>query len=514
MGGAGRRLNVSTAPARAEERAIQRPAGPLDGRASLLLAAVVGALLLVSPLSPAIFAVALLGACLLAAYAAHRWPMATLLGGALVTLLDVEALRRVMPAGVDIGPLGIGEPLLAIAGVVILVDGLRRGTVGAAVRDPVVALAVLFVGVAVLSAAVNGTPPGAALLGIAMTVDAIAIYVAVRIVRPSIGQGAAVVAGFVAAAVLIAAFGIAQYLLDPDLLGFQSVRGQFGEGTRITSFIGHPNMVAAVIGVALPFPLFAAARLEDRTHRWLARAAVLIMMLALVLTFSRGAWLAVALAGGLGALLFDRRALALLLAAVVLAVGATMVLPRNVLTPRAAGPPPLFDSTADRLGNVTQADDVRAHFLRDGLRIVNDHPLLGVGPGRYGGAAATIIPSPVYEEYDTSLFGYRTVHNFWLHLLGEVGALGTAVFLTMVIGLGIRLGRGARRESGLAAIILAGSATSLGVAIINSATEMIFEGNMPVLLLWLVLGVASTLVPSQPLLFRSGAALEAADARA
>ena len=92
----------------------------------------------------------------------------------------------------------------------------------------------------------------------------------------------------------------------------------------------------------------------------------------------------------------------------------------------------------------------------DGLRVVDDNFWLGVGPGRYGGAAAKIIESPVYEAYGVELFGYRTVHNFWLHLLGESGVLGTAVFLTMIVGLLIRLVLAAWRSDGLRFVILAG----------------------------------------------------------
>lgn len=57
-------------------------------------------------------------------------------------------------------------------------------------------------------------------------------------------------------------------------------------------------------------------------------------------------------------------------------------------------------------------------------------------------------------------------------------------------------------------MILAGTATMLMVASLHSVTEMILEGNMPVLIVWLVLGIASVLAPVRPLL---GANVEAAD---
>jgi O-antigen ligase len=179
-------------------------------------------------------------------------------------------------------------------------------------------------------------------------------------------------------------------------------------------------------------------------------------------------------------------------------------MPRGVLVggERADDGRGFLGTTLDRLAHLGSAGDLRAMFLRDGLRIVSDHPVLGVGPGRYGGAAATIIPTPVYEQYDTGLAGYRTVHNFWLHLLGEVGVVGTAVFLTMVAGLMIRIGRAARAASGLMFVVLAGAASVGLVVTLDSVTEMTFEGNMPILLGWLIFGIASTFAPARPLFAR------------
>ncbi|MDQ2688822.1 MAG: O-antigen ligase family protein, partial [Chloroflexota bacterium] len=177
-----------------------------------------------------------------------------------------------------------------------------------------------------------------------------------------------------------------------------------------------------------------------------------------------------------------------------------IVMPRNVLAPPDpnAEPPPVPDwigSTVDRFDDLGEGD-LRIVFLTDGLRIIDDNLLLGVGPGRYGGAAATIMESPVYEEYDTGLFGFRTVHNFWLHLTGEVGAIGVAVFLAMVIALLIRFVRAARRSEGLTFIVLAGAATATLVVGLNNLTEMLFEGNVPAVLIWLILAVGSLLAPS------------------
>lgn len=505
---------MSTPSVSSTERVPEAWRPAVDGRAFLAVVAVLGiALILAGGVSTPAFLAVLVALLVAIAFAARRWPLQTLVIAAVTTLADLQLTQRILPEGFDPGPIGLAEPMLLVAGTVIALDAIRRRTFAAAMRDPVLPMAGLFVALAIASAVVNAVPPQVALLGIVMTVDAIAIYFTVRMVPLEDRAAAFAIGGVVAVVVGVALFGIAQVLLAPNLLGFSARAGQFGEGDRISSIIGSPNMLAAVIGIAAPFVLYGTRHLPDPRWRWVARVALLVLMLALLLTFSRGAWLSVAIGCLAGTLLVDWRSLPILVVTIALAWGAATVMPRGLLVAEpeggggngnggGGGGPAIVDSTGDRFGNLLDRNDTRGRYLRDGLRVIEDNLLLGVGPGRYGGGAATIDPenpSPVYEAYDVELFGYRTVHNFWLHLFGESGVLGTAVFLTMIVGLLIRLVRGARDSAGLRFVVLAGAATMLMVVSLHSVTEMIFEGNMPVLIVWLLLGIASVLAPARPL---------------
>ncbi len=459
-------------------------------------------------------ATAFLSVC---AAAAWRWPRGTLVGAALSTLLDPVVAHRILPESVRDGPIGISEPILAVAGLVLLVRVVvRRGIdVRWQPMEPTYWLAGLFVGIGILSALVNRVPPAVAGLGIVMTVDALAMFLAWRALRPSPSHAAWAIAAIVVAGVLVGLVGIGQIVIDAQFLGFprSEHRSEIG---RITSFLGNPNIASLVIGFCLPYPLYVVARPPSSTLRWLALVASFVLVLALMLTFSRGAWLAVGAGVVLGGILFEWRTIAVFASLVVVAAMLLPILP--VADPVAVAPTPApstralpsepAESSAPtprptprpaiRLGGKHRlnSEESRLYFVANGLEVIRDHPVLGVGPGRYGGAVAAILGSPVHEAYGTEFGNLRTVHNFWLHLLAEVGVAGTTVFVGMIAALMIRFARAARATSGPRFVVLGGSVTALLVIVVNNGFEMLFEGNIPAVMIWLILAIGSVLTPN------------------
>jgi O-antigen ligase len=494
-------VNIQVLPARLIDP-DSRPSGVLLVVTILMVlaAAILGAWLAIS-----VFLVAIVLLLALLAYAASRWPRATFVAAVLATLGDPTVIRGVLPADVHFLVTAFSEVLVGMTGLIVLVHGIRARRLVSALRDPVTVLGAAFALVAIVSAFVNGVSPLIALLGIIATLDALAVYYMARMLPFERRSISLAIAALVGVATLASVLGIMQALLTPQILWFQAFAGRFGEGGRVTGFMGNPNMLAALIGFTIPFPLFATRELHGRA-RWIAIAALFVLALGLMLTFSRGAWVAVLVGIVVGAVLIDWRVLRIMAAAVVVAYLVAAFMPRNILVqpdqlpPYAQGtaeePPDIFDSIGNRFDAVTSNKDLRVRFVVEGLPILLDHPWLGVGPGQYGGAIAKVFDSPVYEEYGTSLYGFRTVHNFWLHTLGEVGILGTALFLTLVVGLVIRLVHHARAATGIDRLVLGGAATAAIVVILHDLTEMLFEGNSPAFAIWLVLGLASLLAPA------------------
>jgi O-antigen ligase len=330
--------------------------------------------------------------------------------------------------------------------------------------------------------------------GIGFTVEAVALFLLPRMARFGLDEARLASIGFTAIALVAAVLALVQVTLDADFMGLQSFTGRFSEGHRVAAFLVNPNMLGAILAMAIPVPLLAAIGTDGR-RRLLYGAVTFVLALALLYTFSRGAWLGLALAGVVLAVAVDWRALAGLAIVAVLVLGTAAVLPRHVLEPDQADAEfGLGDALFGRLETLSDGSDLRLQFITNALPIIRDHPLIGAGPGRYGGAVAWRFGSPLYEEYtEGSVPEGRTVDNFWLHLLAETGVLGTLLFGAALALAGWGALATARASEGWRRVVCGAAAATAIVIAVDSVTEMLLEGNTTSFGTWFFLGVASAL---------------------
>jgi O-antigen ligase len=432
-----------------------------------------------------------------AAFASLRWPRAALVGVVLSPILDRYLVPGLLAPNAEVLAHFLSEALLLAVGSALVAQAARQTSLRAALDHPTVRFTLVFVVLAAISAVVNAVPAGQALAGIGFTVDAVAIFVLARLVGFGARQ-ALVAIGVLFGLVLVGAvIAIAQAVLSPHLLGLSALRGSFGELYRLAAFFGDPNAFAAFLSASVPIALFGATGLRTSRGRRIAVAAAFLLVLALWLSFSRGGWLGAVGGFAVASLIVDHRPLRVGALVVAVALAVALVMPRNLLCPTCEEGPDLVGSTFGRISTVGGGQDLRVLFILNGLPIVRDHPLVGVGPGRYGGAAADIYDTPVYDRYATDeLFvnpTQRTVDDFWLHIVVESGLLGLAAFLAMV---GAALGpiiAAARRAAWGRGVALAGiSGAVIGLAI-NAVTTMLLEANSVAFLFWFLLGVGSQL---------------------
>jgi putative inorganic carbon (HCO3(-)) transporter len=246
---------------------------------------------------------------------------------------------------------------------------------------------------------------------------------------------------------------------------------------RVSGPIGEANDFAYVLASVLPFAIYLTV--GDKRARWLWGACCVLLVAALFGTLSRGALVGLA-AVVLWAVATRRVRMAGVLAGAVVVAG-TLLLAFTLWRP-------LIDERLAAKGVVAQANvESRQAYWRAALDMAADHPLLGVGPGRYG------VESKAYILNDPINITEPVVHNSYLEVLAEGGVPTLLVFVGFIFG-SWRLTARARRHfqaaddvDGLR--IAAAVQASLVVAIV-SANFLSVQITVP---LWLLGGIAAVL---------------------
>ncbi|MGH2358695.1 MAG: O-antigen ligase family protein, partial [Candidatus Limnocylindria bacterium] len=397
--------------------------------------------------------------------------------------------------------------MLLTVGAAIGVQAWRRGRLIPALRHPVSLGLAVFVGLALVSALINAVPPQVAAVGLAFTLDAAALFYLPRMAGFTLRQSLRAVVVILALVGVAAIGGLSQWILAPDFLGLGAWQGSFGEGTRLTSIFTDPLIFGALLGGMIPFAALGVTSLRRPGLRLISLVGMVVLFMPLFLSFSRGAWVGFMI-GCLALAIISWRTFALTIGIGIISLMMTITLPRSLLVP--PGPPSdtpappqrsLLDSTLARLNEIWTGRDLRTRFILNALPIIGDHPLLGVGPGRYGGAAADVFGTPVYEEYGTSALltdpQQLTVDNFWLHLLVESGLLGFAAYAGAALAALAPIVRLARHSRGTHRFLLGGIAAGSVALAADSISTMLLEANSVAFVVWLLLGLGSLLVAAK-----------------
>ena len=229
-------------------------------------------------------------------------------------------------------------------------------------------------------------------------------------------------------AAVSAAVGIVQYgILRYDNLG-QRPLGTLGH------YMTYSGLLMLVIGAALARVLFG-----ERDRMWSA-VVIPALAVAVAVTFTRNTVVGVCAAAALLLTLKDFRLLAVLpiLAALFFAIAPAPLTARYIS---------IFS-----LKDPTNRD--RVAMLREGLHMIRDHPLVGIGPN---------MVRPLYASYrdpDAVELMNQHLHNVPVQIAAERGLPALAVWLWFIVGLVIALAKQLRVErvrflaaAGLAAVI-------------------------------------------------------------
>jgi O-antigen ligase len=269
----------------------------------------------------------------------------------------------------------------------------------------------------------------------------------------------------VMASCVVAVYGIIQHYTGADwyreLLGRRRAvhpRIEGAHGYASVGFFRNYLTFAHVLIIPLGFALVSC-------ERWMRLAAVPLLGLAIVFSTARGAWIAV-VAMALGALVAGRGAalrVLLLVAVGAFAVGVSPGLRQQILPALTSA-----EMNAGRLG-----------IYRANLDIVRDHPLFGLGFGRYQRAAR-----PYYARHPEA--DRRShAHNNFLQIAAEAGLVGLAAF-TLLFATMLRFGIDAVRrcrDPNLHAVALGGCLALVGF-LVGGLTQYSFGDNEVATAMW------------------------------
>lgn len=205
--------------------------------------------------------------------------------------------------------------------------------------------------------------------------------------------------------------------LTPEMFSGDGERHYIASG----SFLGDGNDFALSVNIIIPLCLFMMSSSQGAVGKIFYAGILAILIISVVATQSRGGMVALACVGLYYWLKSSRKILGVV---GILIVSALIV---------SVAPPQFFE----RMETMTQTGDemegsAQGRLLAWGaaIKMVSDHPILGVGPGhfsvKYGvdyrpeGVAKNEVP-------------WQTAHSSYFLILGELGIPGIIFFLTIII---------------------------------------------------------------------------------
>jgi len=245
---------------------------------------------------------------------------------------------------------------------------------------------------------------------------------------------------------------------------------------RIGGTVGSSNFAAAYLSISLASAASLLFTNLGRAHKCLALAVLGLGGVALILTFSRGGWMALALSLTLICLLGWRR------------LGFSLKTPIAIILILGMLYLPFHSAISARLlGDDRGSAQSRIPLMKLAFRIIEDNPILGVGANNF---------TVVMDRYLTPEFRHGflfAVHNKYLLVLSETGAVGLLSFLAFLLD-ALRKGWQCwARQDRLLSPLALGFAAGMAGHMVHMSVD-VFRGRPTQQLLWLIAGLLTAML--------------------
>lgn len=362
----------------------------------------------------------------------RRWPVHRWFLVVFALYLPIEyALRDVLGLG---RIASVWEELLIGAGILLVLWRTARGRGAAFARGTMLEMAILlFMAVGLFLMVINRPYPSVALAGYRAQVQYMVWFFLILRLLEDRKDAAALYGAFAMTVLLMCFHGIYQYAIDVEIPASWVSQTEMGVRTRVFSLTGSPNIFGSLIVLAAP--MLAGLMYYCTSTRWklFYLAATGAACLCILFTFSRGAWIGLAVAVVLFAFYADKRLLLLMTTAIA---GILVAVPS--ITSRLT-----YLFTTD----YAEASAIGGRALRWQVGhdlLMENSPWLGFGLGRFGGAVA--MNNKLLDETET--FRYFYMDNYYLKTMVEMGYVGLIFFLLVLAVLAVTGLRAISRSGG------------------------------------------------------------------
>ncbi|NJR59943.1 MAG: putative bicarbonate transporter, IctB family [Cyanobacteria bacterium CRU_2_1] len=322
----------------------------------------------------------------------------------------------------------IGILLVACAGYWVLLtlsDDEESGTGITSIHLPVL----LYWGIASIATAVSPVRAAAFFEGWRnLTLYLVLFALLARVLR-SPRLRSLLIAVYLLTAQIVSVAGMRQWFFGANALAtWVDPESTLAGTTRVYSFLGNPNLLAAYL---LPAVIFSAAAVFAWRH-WVPKLLAILMWVVnsacLILTFSRGGWIGFVVAGFVLLLflvhwfsVYLPRFWRIWALPIVLGVTAALVF-FAVMTVE-----PLRDRVASIfVGREDSSNNFRLNVWLSVIEIIKDHPVLGIGPGND-------VFNRIYPRYQQTGYTALSAYSVLLEIAVETGLIGLGCFFWMLL---------------------------------------------------------------------------------
>lgn len=395
----------------------------------------------------------------------------------------------------------VNKPLVAVIGVSILANFfLQTGKFKLPTMGRAEWTLLLFYGIIVTSSLVSSDFGDALSVIIDVTKD-ILIGIIIFVTLDTREKWETCLRVFLATMAIVGGLGVFKMISGTEQTFFGlaqlSIIGQLdASGTlRYGGPIGESNMWGQVLAASVPLALYQLRYEKNTRRKLLALAASLILLLAVIFTNSRGAFLAMGLILPLIAIEMKIRPLQMMIGALVIVL-MFMLLPSNYAE-RLFSIKAIFQTNDEYALYQDSSFVSRQNQMKAGMAMFWDHPFLGVGFGNFSNHYWDYADKLglVNSTYRASVQGKKNPHSLYVEILSEMGLAGFLTFAFFFLSLFLSLWQAYKKYDDYH---IHTSWTSWTVALIFSLTTFLISGlflhGLLFRFIWVLIGFAMAAV--------------------